>query len=142
MLLCYLIGLTYVAKQENLAELRHLWPLAFLGAPFLYAVGPRSSPRGSPPSSTWASSTWVVSRWPGLCAPGRRDIRRAVASLIAGISLLDALLIAGAGDPSRAGMGRSRLRPDPGRSALGARHLKAAREIGLALARRADRALY
>ena len=36
-LLCYLIGLTYVAKQENLTEVRHLWPLAFLGAPFLYA---------------------------------------------------------------------------------------------------------
>ena len=35
--------------------------------------------------------------------PGHRDIRRAVVSLIAGISLLDALLIAGAGDPARAG---------------------------------------
>jgi 4-hydroxybenzoate polyprenyltransferase len=37
-----------------------------------------------------------------LVRPGRRDIRRAVVSLIAGISLLDALLIAGAGDAARA----------------------------------------
>jgi 4-hydroxybenzoate polyprenyltransferase len=37
-----------------------------------------------------------------LVRPGHRDIRRAVVSLIAGISLLDALLIAGAGDSARA----------------------------------------
>ena len=36
-LLFYLIGLTYVAKQENLTVLGDLWPLAFLSAPFLYA---------------------------------------------------------------------------------------------------------
>ena len=33
LLLCYLIGLTYIAKQETLGEVRNLWPLAFLGAP-------------------------------------------------------------------------------------------------------------
>ncbi len=33
LLLCYLIGLTYVAKQETLGEVRNLWPLLFLGAP-------------------------------------------------------------------------------------------------------------
>ena len=27
MLLCYMIGLTYVAKQENLREVKNLWPL-------------------------------------------------------------------------------------------------------------------
>ena len=37
-LLSYLIGLTYVAKQENLAEFRNLWPLLFLGAPFVYGI--------------------------------------------------------------------------------------------------------
>ncbi len=37
-----------------------------------------------------------------LVRPGHRDIRRAVVSLIAGISLLDAVLIAGVGDPARA----------------------------------------
>ena len=38
----------------------------------------------------------------GLVRPGHRDIKRAVVSLIAGISLLDALLIADAGDAGRA----------------------------------------
>src|SRR6185503_10646253 len=37
-LLSYLIGLTYVAKQETLAEYRNLWPLAFLFAPFVYTA--------------------------------------------------------------------------------------------------------
>ena len=104
-LLSYLIGLTYVAKQENLTELRHVWPLAFLAAPFLYAW---------PTLLTAGAGTilyvglylgflaWVAYAVSGLVRPGHRDIRRAVVSLIAGISLLDALLIAGAGDPGRA----------------------------------------
>jgi 4-hydroxybenzoate polyprenyltransferase len=100
-LLCYLVGLTYVAKQENLTEVRHLWPLAFLAAPFVYAW----------PALLWAGVgavlylgflAWVAYAVAWLVRPGRRDIRRAVVSLIAGISLLDALLIAGAGDPARA----------------------------------------
>jgi 4-hydroxybenzoate polyprenyltransferase len=100
-LLCYLIGLTYVAKQENLSEVRNLWPLVFLAAPFLYAA----------PALAWTGAGallylgflgWVVYAVSWLVRPGRRDIRRAVVSLIAGISLLDALLIAGAGDPVRA----------------------------------------
>src|SRR5262249_55189953 len=100
-LLCYLIGLTYVAKQENLSEVRHLWPLAFLGVPLVYAWP--TLLRGGLGAAlylglfVWAAYavTWLVRR-------DRRDIRRAVVSLIAGISLLDALLIAGAGDPARA----------------------------------------
>src|SRR5690606_12847193 len=38
LLLCYLIGLTYVAKQETLGEVRNLWPLLFLAAPLAYAL--------------------------------------------------------------------------------------------------------
>ncbi len=34
--LCYLIGLTYVAKQESLNRLGSLWPLLFLAAPVAY----------------------------------------------------------------------------------------------------------
>jgi 4-hydroxybenzoate polyprenyltransferase len=99
-LLCYLIGLTYVAKQENLSEIRHLWPLAFLGAPFVYACG--SLVAGGVGAVLYLGLLlWVVYAIAWLVRPGRRDIRRAVVSLIAGISLLDALLIAGAGDPVR-----------------------------------------
>ena len=32
----YLIGLTYIAKQENLTEIKNLWPLLFLSAPVVY----------------------------------------------------------------------------------------------------------
>jgi UbiA prenyltransferase family len=100
-LLCYLIGLTYVAKQENLTEFRHLWPLAFLGVPFLYAWPALLTP-GVSAFLYLGFLAWVAYAVAWLVRPGRRDIRRAVVSLIAGISLLDALLIAGAGDAARA----------------------------------------
>jgi hypothetical protein len=100
-LLSYLIGLTYVAKQENLTEVRNLWPLAFLAAPFLYAW-PALVPAGAAAVLYVGFLAWVAYAVAWLVRPGRRDIRRAVVSLIAGISLLDALLIAGAGEPWRA----------------------------------------
>jgi len=37
-ILAYLIGLTYAAKQENMAEFKNLWPVAFLALPFLYGI--------------------------------------------------------------------------------------------------------
>lgn len=38
MALCYLIRLTYAAKQEDLKQPGCLWPLAFLGAAFVYGL--------------------------------------------------------------------------------------------------------
>jgi 4-hydroxybenzoate polyprenyltransferase len=100
-LLAYLIGLTYVAKQENLSEVRHLWPLAFLGAPFVYAWATLLG--GGLGAALYVGLlVWAAYAVSWLVRPGHRDIRRAVVSLIAGISLLDALLIAGAGDSARA----------------------------------------
>jgi hypothetical protein len=99
LLLCYLIGLTYVAKQETLGEVRNLWPLLFLGAPVVYALA------GALESSTAAVVGVGFVLWVGVALwflrrrqPG--DVPRAVVSLIAGIALLDAVLIAGAGDSS------------------------------------------
>jgi 4-hydroxybenzoate polyprenyltransferase len=100
-LLCYLIGLTYVAKQENLTEVRNLWPLAFLAAPGVYAL-PALLVSGVASVLLVAFVGWVAYAVSWLVRPRGRDIRRAVVSLIAGISLLDAVLIAGAGDPGRA----------------------------------------
>jgi 4-hydroxybenzoate polyprenyltransferase len=97
-LLCYLIGLTYVAKQENLTEVRNLWPVAFLAVPFLYAL-PSLGAAGAGGIFYPAFLAWIAYALWWLVRPGRRDIRRAVVSLIAGISLLDAVLIAGTGDP-------------------------------------------
>ena len=95
-LLCYLIGLTYIAKQENLGSIRNLWPLAFLAVPGFYGL------------TLTVNAPWTSIFWIAFCGwvlfalfflkrrnPG--DIPRAVVSLIAGISLLDAVLIAGAG---------------------------------------------
>lgn len=95
---CYLIGLTYAAKQENLQAVKNLWPLLFLAAPFLYAwpvVGRLS----------WESLLfvgllcWVVYAVSFLVRREGRNIPHAVVSLIAGISLLDGVLIARIGGP-------------------------------------------
>jgi 4-hydroxybenzoate polyprenyltransferase len=36
--LCYLIGLTYAAKQESLRRVDNVWPLLFLAVPFVYGL--------------------------------------------------------------------------------------------------------
>jgi hypothetical protein len=88
-LLAYLIGLTYVARQENLAEVKNLWPLLFLGAPFFYA----------PPTGlltgvlTLGLLVWVANAI-SLIRARPPQVRAAVVGLIAGISLVDAMLIA------------------------------------------------
>jgi 4-hydroxybenzoate polyprenyltransferase len=119
-LFSYLIGVTHVAKQEHLARLRNLWPCVFLAAPFLYAapaligdarailVG-ANNPSGSGGEVSVIGSAVHVLVYAGLLfwvvicislLTGRRAmIPRAVSGLIAGISLLDALLIAGHGRP-------------------------------------------
>jgi len=103
-LLSYLIGLTYVAKQENLSELRNLWPLLFLGAPFVYGVPTLA---GGPVGAALYLGflAWVGYAISLLVRPGRVNIPRAVVGFIAGISLLDALLIAGAGAAGTAAWG-------------------------------------
>jgi hypothetical protein len=97
MLLCYLIGLTYVAKQETLDEVRNLWPLLFLGAPLVYAFA-RALAGLAVAILSLAFMLWVgVALW-FLRRRQPGDVPRAVVSLIAGISLLDAVLIAGTGN--------------------------------------------
>ena len=96
LLLCYLIGLTYVAKQETLDVVRNLWPLGFLALPIVYAA--------LACANGWMSVLLFVmfTAWVGFALhflwrrrPG--DVPRAVVSLIAGISLLDAVFIAARG---------------------------------------------
>jgi 4-hydroxybenzoate polyprenyltransferase len=102
-LLSYLIGLTYVAKQENLSEYRNLWPLAFLFAPFVYGVPILlGSAVGALLYTIFLA--WVCYAISFLVRKGHVNIPRAVISFIAGISLLDALLIAGREAPEAAGL--------------------------------------
>ena len=101
LMLCYLIGLTYVAKQENLGKVENLWPLIFLAAPVVYGAGLVAQNPG-------VALFWLLfCGWMGVALwllrrRAKGDIPRAVVSLIAGISLLDAMLIAGTGAPGLA----------------------------------------
>lgn len=102
-LLCYLIGLTYAAKKEHLGRLENAWPLAFLAVPMLYGVhlAPAQPIVVLPLISlaAWAAyALWLLRRR----RPG--DVPRAVVSLIAGIALLDATLLAGHGHLLFAGL--------------------------------------
>jgi 4-hydroxybenzoate polyprenyltransferase len=95
LIFCYLVGLTYAAKQENLREPRGMWPLALIELPFvIYAL--------AAPAPLRLAGYALLAGWTGyslvfLLDARRRNIKRAVGYLIAGISLLDAMLVAGAG---------------------------------------------
>ncbi len=97
LLVSYLIGLTYVAKQENFGNVENLWPLAFIAAPVLYGFYLVSH-------ETSVLPFWLIFIvWVGIALNfirrrGPGDIPRAVVSLIAGISLLDAIMIASTGN--------------------------------------------
>lgn len=98
LLMAYVVGLSYVAKQETLARLTHIWPLAFLSAPFVY--GAVAGWRGLMALSVYAGFlAWVSSALWRLIRHSQTDVRESVLTLIAGIALLDALLIALARDP-------------------------------------------
>jgi UbiA prenyltransferase family len=96
LMLCYLIGLTYVAKQEDLGQVENLWPLLFLAAPVVY--GAKLALAQPAAGLFWLLFTgWMLVALWFLRRRAKGDIPRAVVSLIAGISLLDALLVAGTG---------------------------------------------
>lgn len=93
----YVIGLTYLAKQETLGRVVNLWPLAFLAAPLVYGTWlavdlPFVWPFLLALAGLVGLSVWfTIRRNPG-------DIGRAIVLLIAGTSLFDALMIAGIGN--------------------------------------------
>ena len=96
LMLCYLIGLTYVAKQENLGRVENLWPLIFLAAPVAY--GAWMATLQPVVGAFWlVFCAWMLVALWLLRRRAKGDIPRAVVSLIAGISLLDAMLIAASG---------------------------------------------
>src|SRR4029079_8576049 len=91
-LFAYLMGLTYVAKQENLERFTNMWPLALLAVPFVV-----TAQNALAPVSTIlfvGLFVWVVSAVRLLMKGGRGTIPRVVVRLIAGVSLVDALLVA------------------------------------------------
>lgn len=96
-LLAYLIGLTYIATQENLARFRNAWPLVFLAVPFIYAM-PLVMDTVGGALLYLGFLGWVVYSLSFL-RPRRLNVPGAMVRLLAGICLLDALLMAGANEP-------------------------------------------
>ena len=95
-LLCHLIGLTYAAKQEHLDRIGSLWPLGFLAVPLLYGVMlALSAPVVWLPLVLYAAV--LVYALNLLRRRARGDVPRAVVTLIAGMSVLDGVMLAGAG---------------------------------------------
>lgn len=96
-LLSYLIGLTYAAKHESGQSLTRFWPLLFLAVPFI-ATGGVIGEGNAGTFYFLLLMAWVAYSLRFIIGPVR-NIRRAVGHLIAGIALLDALLIAASGHP-------------------------------------------
>lgn len=95
----YLIGLSYAARQESLNRIGSAWPLACLALPLallpLAFPALLQSPSGLGLLLLLAASTGHSVAL--LMRPALRNVPRAVGQLIAGISLLDAALIAAHG---------------------------------------------
>jgi hypothetical protein len=85
----YLIGLTYIAKQETLLEPRNLWPAMFV-FPVFYgmALDPLSI------ALHIAFFLWILGTLPLLLRRQPGDVPKAVLRLLAGICLLDAAALA------------------------------------------------
>lgn len=95
-LLCHLIGLTYIAKQEHLDRVGALWPLGFLALPVVYGVA----------LAVKTPAVWLfLALYMGVLVyalsllrrRARGDVPRAVVTLIAGMSVLDGMVLAGGG---------------------------------------------
>ena len=95
-LLCHLIGLTYIAKQEHLDRIGSLWPLGFLAVPVLYGAWLTTAvPAAAVPLALYVGVlVFALNR---LRRRARGDVPRAVVTLIAGMSVLDSVVLAGAG---------------------------------------------
>ena len=94
LLLCHLIGLTFVAKHEFRARMEDIWPTAVLLLPLAYCLTiAYREPIAIVLWLTLAGALYFALR--AVRRRGTGDVGLAVMTLIAAISLLDALLIAG-----------------------------------------------
>jgi hypothetical protein len=95
--LCYLVGLTYLAKQEGKRRITNLWPLLFLAVPFVYAFPFVVVQLGAALVLFLLLLVAVAAALLLIFRPRGADIPHAIMLLIAGISLLDGLFLAGYG---------------------------------------------
>ena len=95
-LLSYLIGLTYLAKQENIGYLKNQWPLLFLIAPIIYGYTLIENY-----FSYIALGFFVLNIFVALYFTFNkkiRNIKKSVTLLISGICIYDSVLIAHHGE--------------------------------------------
>jgi 4-hydroxybenzoate polyprenyltransferase len=96
-LLAYVAGITYAAQQESFDRVGNLWPLLVLTAPMLVAAA--ALREGAVAVLIYlaliGSTAYAIYLLAARPMPGA--VPRAVSVLIAGISLLDAALLAAAG---------------------------------------------
>jgi len=101
LLLSYLVGLTYIARQEHLDRVANLWPLLLLALPVAWGVRPALA--DAVVAVLWfAFVGWVLYSLSFLKRRRPGDVPRAVGGLLAGICLWDALVIAAEGSPGLA----------------------------------------
>lgn len=93
-MLVYLSGLTAIAKQENLNQLSGSWPLLLLFLPIPLAFLVARQFHWLPLLTGAGFIIWVVLTRNHLARGGAGVIGQSVARLIAGISLLDMLIVA------------------------------------------------
>ncbi len=94
--LSYLIGLTYIAKSENQQSFAAMWPIAFLAVPLGFGLM-RSTNSIPTLLFTLLFGAWLLYSLQFLMVPAKRNVPKAVVSMIAGISLLDAIYISSVG---------------------------------------------
>jgi 4-hydroxybenzoate polyprenyltransferase len=95
-LLAYVAGLTYAAKQEALNKVASVWPLALLAVPFVKAAPDlHGSWSAIATCVAFAAAVGTAIHWLNRRKPG--DVGRAVSLLIAAIALNDALVAMTAG---------------------------------------------
>lgn len=94
-LAAYVTGLTFVARQENRKSYRAGLTLGLLGLPAAVVLG--HSPGAATVAALLAVVAWVIASVRPLFASASVDVGRSVVRLIAGISLVDALLVVSTG---------------------------------------------
>ena len=93
-MLCYIIGITFAAKNENFSRVEHAWPLGFLAVPVIYgAVLAFEQPVVLLPLVLFTG--WIVFSMCLLMRRGSGALPLTVVRLLAGISILDAMILAG-----------------------------------------------
>lgn len=94
---CWLIGLTYLAKQETRDRVTAYWPLTFLLVPLLFGgLSLAGNTQVLLPLVFLAIAAAFGVAWGLRRGPG--DMKRSIGLLIAAISLVDAVLLADHGD--------------------------------------------